>query len=231
MTDRLQDALQEAIEQEYAWVPAPENLDYNYTFSPAFTRKMERLRRTMRQNEHAIEERTYVHVGGRRVRRALLVALIAALIMAMTAGAIAIQRALVHWNETQNDEAGTLDITFDVDDPNDLTEEFHYKKPKTPDGYEIVREETYSDTEYEIEYHNDDGQIILYIQSGSIEKMGFGIDNEDAEFHEVEINGYKGYSYSKLGNHALTWTDGMALYDIIGTCEMEVLWAMAKSLA
>ena len=40
----------------------------------------------------------------------------------------------------------------------------------------------------------------------------------------------KGYAYSKLGNQVLVWSDGIALYDICGTCDFEILWQMAESL-
>ncbi len=60
--------------------------------------------------------------------------------------------------------------------------------------------------------------------------MSFGLDNENAEFREITINGHKGYSYSKLGNNAITWSDGIYLYDIIGTCVMEIIEKMAQSI-
>lgn len=227
MNENLRAALREAMTLEYDWVPEPENLNYEADFSPKFEKKMKKLLRRMKEGDASV----YVHIGGRTIRRAFLVALIAALIMAMTAGAIAIQRALVHWHETQNEEAGTLDVTFEVEDPNGLMEEFRYKKPETPTGYEIVDEQKQGSSYYEIQYENPEGKIIFYSQNGSVSTTGLGLDNEDANFQKVEINGYKGYSYSKSGTNALTWTDGMALYDIGGTCEMEVLWEMVRSLS
>ena len=220
--DSLKGALAEAMAEEYDWVPEPETLEYTHAFSPDFEKKMEAAA--------CAAERSYVSVGHHRIRRAVAAALIAALILAMTAGAVAIQRILVTWNETQNDEAGTLDVTFDVDDPNGQTGEFRYMKPQTPEGYEVVREEKYSLTEYEIEYQDGVGNLIIYAQSGEIELMGVGFDNEDAEFHEIVVNGYKGYSYSKLGSNALYWTDGTSLFRLIGTCDMETLWQMVESI-
>ena len=74
------------------------------------------------------------------------------------------------------------------------------------------------------------GKTILYSQTGSVDSMGLGIDNEDAEFEEIIINGEKGYSYSKLGNNMLIWADATSLYQINGTCDMEVLQEMARSV-
>ena len=58
--------------------------------------------------------------------------------------------------------------------------------------------------------------------------MGISIDNEDAVFKETTINGYKGYSYEKQGTAELIWTDGIYLYILQGTCELNVLEEMTK---
>ncbi|MCI6012965.1 MAG: DUF4367 domain-containing protein [Firmicutes bacterium] len=123
----------------------------------------------------------------------------------------------------------TRPVTFDVDDPNGQAGEFRFMKPRTPDGYEVVREEK-GVKNYSIEYTNNDGGIILYFQSGNVETMSASFDNENAEFNEIVVNGYKGYSYSKLGNNALYWTDGISMFDIGGNCNMDTLWQMAKSI-
>ena len=155
--------------------------------------------------------------------------MIAAMIMAASVCAVAAGRAVVRWNETQNDKAGTLDVTFDVDNPNGTAGEFSYIKPETPEGYEIVREEKYP-TAYRVQYVNSNNKTVLYSQTGDIDSMGLGIDNENAEFHEFIINGEKGYSYSKLGNNMLIWADETSLYQINGDCDMEVLQEMARSI-
>lgn len=216
---KLKNALAEAMEEEYAWTADMEKLEHGHVFSLDFEKN---IQAAVRFADHS-----YVSIGRRRVRRAVAVALIAVLILAMTAGAVAIQRILVTWNETQNDEAGTLDVTFDVDDPNGQAEEFRFMKPRTPEGYEVVREEK-GVNNYSIEYANNDGKIILYFQSGSVENRDVSLDNEDSNFNEIQVNGYKGYAYSKNGNVALSWTDGIYMYYITGNCDIKVLYAMVE---
>lgn len=216
-------ALRDAMAKDYSWLPESPAFIPHHDFSKSFDRGMSRIL--------AMAGCRYVTIGGRQLRRALLIALIAVMILAMTAGGIAIQRALVHWNESQNDDAGTLDVTFDIDDPNQTAGQFEYVKPDTPAGYEVVSETKYSETEYEIVYENKEGNVIYYWQSGNVDTMGLSIDNEDADFREVEVNGYKGYAYSKLGNNAITWTDGTSLYDLMGTCEMSILEGMTKNIS
>ena len=36
MNKRLKEALKDAVELQYAWVPDPEDLDYEYIFSDSF---------------------------------------------------------------------------------------------------------------------------------------------------------------------------------------------------
>ena len=144
LNPQLKAALARAMELEYADLPDPDQLDYEYTFSEAFE---ERMRKIIPMAEY-----TYVSVGRHRLRRAVAIALIAVMILAMTAGAIAVQRALVQWNETNNEDYGTLDVTFDIDDPNQTLGEFRFITPETPEGYTIDSEVKYENVQYEIQY-------------------------------------------------------------------------------
>lgn len=219
----LESAIKKAMEYEYRDVQDPEQLDYEYCFSEEFEEKMKDI--------CDMAERQYVSIGRRRVRRAVVVALTAVMILAMTAGAIAIQRIWVKWNASQNDEAGTMDVYFEIDDENNQSKEFQYVKPVEAEGYIIVSELKHSETLYEIQYENaDDGTVIYYLQSGSVETTGIAIDNENADFQEILINGFTGYSYSKNDSNALIWSDGTSLYQLMGTCDMDILETMAETI-
>ena len=217
---KLKAAACSAMDYEYAKYPDPNDLDYEYQFSDNFNREMERICRKANY--------VYVSVGRHRLRRAAVVALIAAMIFAMTAGAIAVQKLYVRWNETENAEDGTIDVTFEVEDPNQTAGEFTFIQPKTPEGYIIESEMKYSDTEYEIQYSGSDGTVIYYMQSGGVDSTEVGIDYEEADYQKIAVNGHEGYSYEKAGNSALIWSDGISLFQLIGTCELNVLEEMAK---
>ena len=221
MMTKLNMALEAAMEEEYGWLPDPKSLKGHHTFSREFEDAMEPVFRKA--------EFIYVSIGRHRLRRALAAALIAAMILAVTAGAAAVQYVIVHWNEAQNEEQGTLDVTFDIDDPNGTAGEFVFKKPVTPDGYVITKEEK-STSHWYIEYKNEDGSLILYYQSKGVENLSVSYDNENADFQETTVNGHKGYQYSRLGNNALMWVDETASYDIGGTCGMDIIWKMAESV-
>ena len=215
-------ALTRAMELEYADLPDPGYLDYEYTFSSEFEKRMAKI--------IPMAGHRYVCVGRHRLRRAVVIALVAVMILAMTAGAIAVQRALVHWNETNNEDYGTLDVTFDIEDPNQTLGEFRFIKPETPERYTIDCEVKYENVQYEIQYSNADGTLIYYIQSADVASMGLGIDNEDSSLQETVINGYSGYAYRKKGNTGLFWSDGISFFQLLGTCELDVLEKMAVSI-
>lgn len=227
MVSNLKLALGDALAREYAWTSEIDSAELNYQFSPEFEESMQKI-----IDELDRSERKYVHVGHRRIRRALLVAVVAVMLLGLVACAVVLTKPSITWNETQNDASGTLDITFDVEYPEDteIPTEFEPVKPKKPWGYKITKEQL-SSFSLHMTYENRNGQTIMYSQDGNLESIGIGLDNEEAIFFETTINGHKGYSYSKLGNNALSWSDGIYFYNIIGTCDMETIEKMAQSIS
>ncbi|MBR1989086.1 MAG: DUF4367 domain-containing protein [Firmicutes bacterium] len=227
MDSNLKLALGDALTREYAWIDEINPAELDYQFSPEFEVKMQKLIEELSNNE-----RKYVHVGHHRIKRALLIAIVAVMLLGLVACAVVLTKPTIVWNETQNDASGTLDITFDIQYPEDteIPTEFEPVKPKRPWGYRIDSTEMLSSSTFRIHYKNSKGKEIIYTQEGNISSMHIGIDNEEALFTEIMINGHKGFSSSKLGNNALTWSDGIYLYDIIGTCDMETIEKMARSI-
>lgn len=222
MEKQLRAALSEAMNQEFDSVPDVDDLNHLYTFSDHFQAEMRRISR--------LAERNYVSVGRHRIRRAAAMALIAAMILAAAAGAAAIRRPIVQWFTQNNEAEGSLDVSFEVDDPDGLTKQFTYVKPEVPEGYKIIYEDKVDGQQYSIIYQNEEGMEISYLQTGDIEGMGLGLDNETGDLQETEVNGYKGYSYSSKDNNSLIWSNGIYLFNIGGTCSMEVIREMAEKI-
>ncbi|MGN0722212.1 MAG: hypothetical protein ACI4LZ_09660 [Anaerovoracaceae bacterium] len=65
------------MKEEYKWVPQPEELDYEYTFSKEFEKKMQEM----------IWENTihYIHIGKHAFRKMTVVIVAAVLMLAMVA--------------------------------------------------------------------------------------------------------------------------------------------------
>lgn len=218
--DRIKRAAQEALDTKYSWADDWDDTASDHEFSEAFLKKMEK---TCRAAEHS-----YISLGRFRMRRAAAAALIAAILMVLAGCTYAVTQAVIHWDEAQNDSNGTLDVYFDIDDPDSTLTDKGLRKPETPEGYEIVSEDR-DEGIYLVEYSNGTAGI-SYSQFADVENIGLSLDNEDNNITEIEINGQKGYMTEKNNTNAITWSDGVYLYDISGTCEKEVLKHMAESL-
>lgn len=215
---QFREIVREAMKEEYKWVPQPEELDYEYTFSKEFEKKMQEMIR-----ENTIH---YIHIGKNAFRKMTVVIVAAVLMMALVACGIYLG---INWNEVQNDEQGTLDITFDINDPNGVRGEFEYKRPEIPVGFKVAKENEYP-LSLEIEYENDNGNVIYYDQTGSVETMGLSIDNDDEGFIEISVNGYKGYARTTGMSPYMIWSDGVCLYYLSGDVSYELLEEMAASI-
>ncbi len=219
------DIIGEAVNLEYIDIPNPDELEYGYRFSAAFENKMKKL---INKSERLKKESDikYIHIGKRSFRKTAV--LIAVIIMIMTLVACAV-RLVVIWNETDNKEQGTLDVTFEVQGDVD-TKNIEFIYPEVPEGFEIVKEHK-SDQLLGIEYANSKGEIIIYSQCKGLENMGMSIDNDDEGFFEAEVNGHKAYARKdeKQGNF-LIWSDGTFFYSIITTQPLETLFEMAEKI-
>lgn len=215
---QFREIVREAMKEEYKWVPQPEELDYEYTFSKEFEKKMQQM---IRKNTMH-----YIRIGKHAFRKMTVVIVASVLMLALVACGIYLS---INWNETQNDEQGTLDITFDIDDPNGVRGEFEHKRPEIPEGFKIAKENEYPFI-LEIEYENDKGNIIDYLQNGNIDSMGLSIDNDDKGFSEISVNGYKGYARTTGTSPYMMWSDGSYLYYLSGDVSYELLEEMAASI-
>ena len=215
---QFREIVREAMKEEYKWVPQPEELDYDYTFSKEFEKKMQQMIRNNTMH--------YIRIGKHAFRKMTVVIVASVLMLALVACGIYLS---INWNETQNDEQGTLDITFDIDDPNGVRGEFEHKRPEIPEGFKIAKENEYPFI-LEIEYDNDKGNIIDYLQNGNIDSMGLSIDNDDKGFSEISVNGYKGYARTTGTSPYMMWSDGSYLYYLSGDVSYELLEEMAASI-
>lgn len=220
MDQKIETALHEAIKTEYDWIEQWDEKSYGYSFSRSFEEKMKKVRMLAEQN--------YVSIGHIRIRRTVAV-LIAALIALSLAGcAFAARELIINWNETQNDKQGTVDVHLSVDDSDTTITDRGYIKPETPEGYRVTSEEM-DEMEYRVNYRNGNKQI-NYSQMKNVTNAGISLDADDPEFREIEVGGYKGYSKYKDFDGYITWSDGIYLYWLDGTCEVRELEIIANKI-
>lgn len=223
MNRQYDDSLRHAFDEEFAWLNDFKNPYEDHIFSDGFEAQIGQIARRA--------DYRYASIGRHRIRR-LFVVLIALMLFAATCyAAVKVVPAKtstesrIQWNETQNDLYGMLDITFDIS--GDLPPVA--LNPQIPGGYTITDE--YEDYfTYLFECADNNNHFILYERDYDITNASYGIDNENADFREVSINGLKGYSYRKEGINALFWTDGTDFYMLQGTCSMDVLWDMVATM-
>ena len=222
MEEQLRSALIDAMGREFAHIPEADDLDDSYAFSAGFEEGVERI--------FKIASKPYVSVGRHRIRRAVAAALIAAMIMAAAAGAAALRRPIVRWFTHVNKAEGALDVSFEVEDSDGLTGQFTCIRPDVPKGYKVIHEDQVQGLQYSVIYQNKEGLEISYLQTGDMQSMGLGLDNETGDLQETKVNGYKGYSYSSSGNNTLIWSNGIYLFSLGGTCSMDVIRSIAEKI-
>lgn len=219
MNKNFDTALELALKHECSWLDDFENPYSNYEFSPRFENNIKEIIPKV--------EFTYISIGKKRVRKALLAVIVALLALAITGCAVVVHY-IVEWHEEQNDKQGALDVTFKLDNKQE-SNQTNISLPTTPVGY-TISEQYNDDFSCIIVYSDSINNQIIYSHCNDIENMSTSIDNEDAIFEERLINGCKGYVSSKDGINALYWADNTYLYELQGTCEMDVLLTMAESM-
>ncbi len=221
----FQCVLAEALERRYASIPDPEELSFDYEFSPQFERKMKRM---IRRFDHiqGKEQRAERKETNFRFRKVAVFALVLVLLMALAACAV---HYIIIWNEENNEKQGTLDVTFELENPN-TKDLFTFKEPVVPDSY--TREVTFSNRDIQnIDYIDEKNKkTILYQQARITEAMGLSIDNDDENFAQVEVNGSKGYAATEDAVSFIIWSDGISLYTISGNISLDELYAFAESI-
>lgn len=219
MSKNFDTALELALKHEFSWLDHFENPYADYEFSSHFENSIKEI--------FPKAEFTYISVGKRRVRKALLAAVVALLAIAITGCAVAVYY-IVEWYEEQNDKQGTLDVTFELNDKQE-SNQTNISFPTTPIGY-TISEQYNDDFSCIIIYSDSLNNQIIYSHSNDIENLSVSIDNETADFKEISINGEKGYSSFKDGINALYWADNTRFYQLQGTCNLDILLTMAASM-
>lgn len=161
-----------------------------------------------------------------RVRRALLVA---ALIALMIIGSVTVY-ALSHPEIIYNIKKTFTEwsFSFQQNDPEKATIDFVFIEPEIPDGFNIVSEEKITNW-YEVQYENGQGEIIFYTQNLT-DNLGLKINGEGQEYKDIEINGNKGLAYIQNNSWTIIWDNGYYIFELMGNVDYDMLFNMAESI-
>lgn len=192
-------------------LPSELELKSKIIISPEFEQRM----KVLFHNQHAA-------VAGWRVRRLILVAIIAAL-MASAMSVQAIREPIVNFL------LDVYEICTDIIFQNSVTEEREGELfiPDPPEGYvEVSRLEHTSLVEAE---YKSEEECVHYTQFHQ-ESMTLSTDTEDASVDVKEIAGYTAFLYSNKGYNSIVWSDGKFAYELNSTCSMDELWKFAETI-
>lgn len=208
----LKKALECLVEQEIAEVLESMEERSERKFSLEFEDKIQKL--VSKAN------RRYVSISGYSIRRTVLIAVIAMLLLTGCVSIKPIREAIIqYWtNITQKNTTISL-----IKKEDEIDSSFVIKKLIVPKGYHIVSENFWIENGwYDCEYENTEKDLISYIQV-RLDNMTTSIDTENTEIEEIKIQVYDVKLISNQGMNNIIWTDDTYFYHLCGTCEMTEL--------
>jgi hypothetical protein len=198
---------------------ADDNSDPNDTLSDSGEKRIMRLiKKELRREKTGKAVRTLTKVA---VIFLIVLAVCAVTIMSVEAFRVPVFNLFVN----ANDEA--TDISVGKDMPGTAPQEFASKSIYMPAGFELTSTEEYAETIRYI-YSNAEGRSII-ISRYSLGSY-FGIDTEDAETGQVDINGSEALYSIKNGVTLLTFKTDEYAYKIEASVELPEVVEIAKSL-
>ena len=196
----------DAIEKESAHSP-------EYRFSEAFEERI--------LSYEKFSRRQYVSVSRFRIRKAVAVAVIAALVMASTVVSLAIAKPSIVWNIQK--KAVEWIIAFHQEDRGDEPGAFAFKirKLKVPDGF-TMKEKSEHDSGYYVNYEDRNGRFIAFQQSKADDVKEY-LDAESDERKLFKIDGHNAIAVRDEDTWVIVWDDGVYVYDLAGNVSFDTL--------
>ena len=247
--DALKEALGESMENEVREAEALMQTQSPYVFSDAFETSMQKLidhqsrgdvsddfkiylpdpvisRSTDHRSCNAGNtDRRYITLKGKRIRRAVLAAIIAALIFAMSITALAVIKPGIYYKIREL--IGYLDIVPQYEERPEDAPDFTPVMPAAPEGYQET-EETHTADSFSIEYRDDQGHIISiyqFVPDGSRVYQDAG-EGERKEY----INGHEALITEQEDITTIITDNGESVIILSGTCDYEDLHDLALQL-
>lgn len=211
--DEFKQALRESVAQEFASLPQEEAI--NYTFSPRFERRMNRLIR----GHHPLLRRV-----GRPAKRVLLVAAVLLVFFGTASSPMPVYEPLTGFEVTHTEEWDNFRIPNAETDL--IARKYHFET--APEGFTLIL--LNNDCHYIMYgYKNELGEEITFTQHPT-KNSSFSIDNEYGRLWNEKIGDrWVNFYKNKNGSFIIaTWLHDGYLFDITysncaGTYTMEEL--------
>lgn len=211
--ENLKLALEAVYLNELENLPRESELESKVNISPEFEHKM----KTLLCSQPAI-------ISSRRVKRMLLVAVIAAL-MASAMSIQAIREPIARFFLDIYEIC--TDIIFQRSEDISV-EEYEFFSPELPEEYvEISREEL--ETQFKLEYSTEEGLYLRYTQY-LLDGITLSVDTENIDYNLDQIMGNDVFLYSNKGMNSIVWSDGVFGYKLNVTCSIPEMLDIAKTI-
>ena len=225
--ERLKTAAIDSFNEEFAVINGEGVLEYNHEFSERFK---DRIAGIADMTEH-----NYVRFGGNMLRRSLVAALIAVMVLASCGIVYALGNAAVSWVTQRSGGSGNVwNIWFESIGEGETYDTALYK-PVTPPDLTVVSENYDAETaSYEVVYNTEDGKEVAYIEVIGVNDDGkyFGASATGQNVEDVTIGYWSGkHFYNDSGNqNTLIWTDGYSLFMVDGEYDYDSMLKMCENL-
>ena len=197
------------------------------SYSLKHRRVMEKAIRTANK-EIKISEKPHQQTHHVRIRRIVVAALVAVLIM--VSSVIAFAAVYPEYYRVIKEKVKEWTITFVTDGEDNVLTEFVVKKGAVPEDFDLTNEVS-EDGVYIATYDRHEAEEeITYVQEALSKYSITGIDSENDYKKIEEINGIKTIVMKKNDCYTLFWVKDSCSYTLVGNCNLDVLKAYAESL-
>lgn len=197
------------------------------SYSLKHRRVMEKAIRTANK-EIKISEKPHQQTNHVRIRRVVVTALVAVLIM--VSSVIAFAAVYPEYYMVIKEKVKDWTITFMTDSEDNTLTDFTARKGDTPENF-VLMNEVSEDGIYTATYDRaETGEEIIYIQEALSEYSIAGIDSEN-DYKKIEkLNGVETIVMKKGDCYTLFWVKDGCSYTLVGNCSLNELKAYAESL-
>lgn len=197
------------------------------SYSLKHRRVMEKAIRTANK-EIKISEKPHQQTHHVRIRRIVVVALVAVLIM--VSSVIAFAAVYPEYYMVIKEKVKEWTITFVTDGEDNVLTEFVVKKGAVPEDFALTNEVS-EDGVYIATYDRHEAEEeITYVQEALSKYSITGIDSEN-DFKKIEkLNGVETIVMKKGDCYTLFWVKDGCSYTLVGNCSLNELKAYAESL-
>jgi hypothetical protein len=220
--DKLKAALLQSIDDEINSYEAHMESESELALSQDFEAKMRKLIAEMNYKTTSHSDpvkRKTVHIFGRQVRRAVLVAAVIVVLFAATITAVAIIRPEVFFNIDKDSAFWNIWPAAEIEKNDEHS--IVPVMPKVPDGYSLSADDTDA-VGVSLRYEDSEGHFIDYLQY-YYEDVSLSIDSE-GEIQETDIHGRKAVvAHHKDNSHTIIVGINEYVFFVSGDCDYEIL--------